>query len=238
VSIFRRGRMTAYRIALGISLVLKVPQRKLLRLPGYHKPTLAHWLKLVVAGLLPSALGKSVIRTDAGGALNPGDIPAKTPVIVCFNDTAFDLHLSDASGGGRPGFRFRRHRTGHGHVSGPDLGFVPGSDCADGTGDLHPRWTGQGHATTINQNGLINSPADGGDVITLFVTGIGKATSAVTIHGFNLSVIPLSVGTGTVPGVMQIKVPIPGGQDCDTTVVVQVGNASSRAMFRQLRRDR
>ncbi len=88
--------------------------------------------------------------------------------------------------------------------------------------------TGQGHAATIDQKGSINSPADGFDVITLFVTGLGQATSAVTIHGFNLPVTPMSVGAGNVPGVMQIKLPIPGGQDCDTAVVIQVGNASSQ----------
>ncbi len=69
----------------------------------------------------------------------------------------------------------------------------------------------------------------GGDVVTLFVTGIGQATSAVTIHGDYLPVTPLSVDKGTVPGVMQIKVPIPIGQDCDTPVVVQVGNAGSQS---------
>lgn len=89
--------------------------------------------------------------------------------------------------------------------------------------------TGQGHAVTINQNGSINTAAHWeGDVVTLFATGTGLATSAVTIHGYNLSLIPLSVGKGPVPGVMQIKVTIPFGQDCDTPVVVQVGNASSQ----------
>jgi uncharacterized protein (TIGR03437 family) len=90
--------------------------------------------------------------------------------------------------------------------------------------------TGQGHAATINQNGSINTPAHWeGDVVTLFLTGIGQATSDVTIHGYNLPLIPISVDKGTVPGVMQIKVPILHGQDCDTPVVVQVGNASSQA---------
>ena len=60
------------------------------------------------------------------------------------------------------------------------------------------------------------------------MTGTGQATSAVTIHGFNLPVMPLSVDKGTFPGVMQIKVPIPFGQDCDTPVVVQVGDATSQ----------
>jgi len=88
--------------------------------------------------------------------------------------------------------------------------------------------TGQGHAATVNQNGLVNTAAHWGDVMTLFVTGVGQSTSAVTIHGYNLAVMPLSVDKGTLPGVMQIKVPIPTGQDCDTQVVVQVGDATSQ----------
>ena len=88
--------------------------------------------------------------------------------------------------------------------------------------------TGQGHAATINQNGLTNTPAHWGDVMTLFVTGVGQAASTVTIHGYNLSMIPLSVDKGMVPGVMRIKVAIPFGQDCDTQVLVQVGNATSQ----------
>ena len=67
-----------------------------------------------------------------------------------------------------------------------------------------------------------------GDVITLFVTGTGQATSAVTIHGGDLPVIPLSVEKGTFPGVMQIEVPIPFGQDCDVGVLIQVGDATSQ----------
>jgi len=89
--------------------------------------------------------------------------------------------------------------------------------------------TGQGHAATINQNGSINTPAHWeGDVVTLFVTGLGQATSDVTIHGFNLPVVPISVDKGPIPGVMQIKEGILHGQDCDTPVVVQVGKASSQ----------
>jgi len=97
---------------------------------------------------------------------------------------------------------------------------APGIFTVDGTG--------QGHAATVNQDGLINTAAHWGDVMTLYVTGLGQAPSAVTIHGYNLSVTPLSVDKGTVPGVMQIKVPIPTGQDCDTQVVVQVGDATSQ----------
>ncbi len=89
--------------------------------------------------------------------------------------------------------------------------------------------TGLGHATTINQNGLINVPAHWeGDVITLFVTGTGQVTSAVTIHGYYLPVMPLSVDKGTFPGVTQIRMQIPHGLDCDTPVTVQVGDAASQ----------
>jgi uncharacterized protein (TIGR03437 family) len=88
--------------------------------------------------------------------------------------------------------------------------------------------TGQGHAATINQKGATDVPAHWeGDVMTLFLTGTGQSTD-VTIRGFGLSVTPISVGKGTVPGVMQIKVPIPFGQDCDTPVVIQVGNATTQ----------
>jgi uncharacterized protein (TIGR03437 family) len=89
--------------------------------------------------------------------------------------------------------------------------------------------TGQGYATTINQNGRINIPAHWeGDVITLFVTGTGQVPSAVTIHGYYLPETPLSVDKGTLPGVTQIRMQIPHGLDCDTPVTVQVGDAASQ----------
>jgi len=88
--------------------------------------------------------------------------------------------------------------------------------------------TGRGHAATVNQYGLINAPAYGGDVLTLSMTGLGQATSAVTVYGDNLPAMTLSVDKSPVPGVMQINVPIPIGQDCDTQVVVQVGNVKSQ----------
>ena len=89
--------------------------------------------------------------------------------------------------------------------------------------------TGQGHAESFNQNGVINTSAHWqGDVITLFATGLGQGATSVTIHGFNLPVMPLSVYKGTFPGVTQIQVPILFGQDCDTDVVVQVGDAKSQ----------
>jgi len=89
--------------------------------------------------------------------------------------------------------------------------------------------TGQGHAESFNQNGLINIPAHWqGDVITLFATGLGQGAAGVTIHGDFLPVMPLSVDKGTFPGVTQIRMQIPFGQDCDTSVVVKVGDATSQ----------
>lgn len=88
--------------------------------------------------------------------------------------------------------------------------------------------TGQGYAATVNQNGAVNAAVHGGDVVTLFATGLGRAPGGVTIHGFNLPLIPISVGKGTIPGVVQIKATIGPGQDCDTPVVIQVGEASSQ----------
>ena len=85
--------------------------------------------------------------------------------------------------------------------------------------------TGRGHAATINQNGSINTPVHGGDVVNLFVTGTGHATPAVAIYNGQ----PLPILQGTVPGVMQIKLPTSPGADCDFPVVIQVGNASSQS---------
>jgi len=95
--------------------------------------------------------------------------------------------------------------------------------------------TGRGHAASIDQNGAINTAAQWNDVITLFVTGGGHATNAVvTLYPddpYFLRMIPVSGSDvqQTVAGVMQIKVPIAYGLDCDVPVVVQVGNASSQA---------
>jgi uncharacterized protein (TIGR03437 family) len=90
--------------------------------------------------------------------------------------------------------------------------------------------TGRGHAASIDQNGLIDSPALGGSEITLFVTGLGHATPAfLSFPGYSAT-IPISAGDaqGIATGVTQIKVPIGYGTDCDVPVVVQVGNASSQ----------
>ena len=90
--------------------------------------------------------------------------------------------------------------------------------------------TGQGHAASVTQNGSVNTAAHWqGDVVTLFATGLGQATTGVTIRGFNLPITPLSVGKTAFPGVMQIKEQILPGQDCDTPVVIQVGDTSSQA---------
>ena len=104
----------------------------------------------------------------------------------------------------------------------PLVAAAPGIFTADSTG--------RGHAASVDQNGLIDSPALGGSEITLFVTGIGHATPAfLSFPGYS-STIPISAGDaqGIATGVTQIKVPIGYGTDCDVPVVVQVGNASSQ----------
>jgi len=66
----------------------------------------------------------------------------------------------------------------------------------------------------INQNGLINAPVKWGDTLTLFVTGIGRATSGLIYFwpGSRLQIaIPISSADvqGTPARVTQIDVPIP-----------------------------
>jgi uncharacterized protein (TIGR03437 family) len=83
--------------------------------------------------------------------------------------------------------------------------------------------TGQGYAVTINQKGAMNIPAHWeGDVMTLFLTGAGHATS--TNYGGG----QLPITQGPTPGVMQIKLPISRGTDCDFPVIFQVGNATTQ----------
>ena len=85
--------------------------------------------------------------------------------------------------------------------------------------------TGQGHAATINQKGAIDIAAHWeGDLMTLFLTGAGHVTPAVAIYGGQ----QLPITPGPVPGVMQFKVPISHGTDCDLPVVFQVGNATTQ----------
>ncbi len=98
----------------------------------------------------------------------------------------------------------------------PVAATAPGIFTQDGTG--------QGHAATINQKGLVNVAAGGGDVVTLFLTGTGHATPAVAINnGQSLPIVQ-----GPAPGVMQFKMPIPTGEDCDEPVVFQVGSAMTQ----------
>jgi hypothetical protein len=61
-------------------------------------------------------------------------------------------------------------------------------------------------------------------MMTLFLTGSGHLTPAVAIYGSQ----QLPITQGAVPGVMQIKVPIRFGTDCDLPVVFRVGNASTQ----------
>ncbi len=90
--------------------------------------------------------------------------------------------------------------------------------------------TGRGHAATISQDGSIDKAAHWqGDVVTLFITGAGRMTPAMTPAFAIDAGQPLPIHLGPVEGVMQIDVPIPFGTDCDLPVAVQVGNASSQA---------
>ncbi len=91
--------------------------------------------------------------------------------------------------------------------------------------------TGRGLAATIDQNGAANTAAAWGDVLTLFVTGVGNAMSATItvtpVYPLEM-MIPISAAPRTVPGVIQIQVPIMDGWDCGVSVRVQVGNVSSQ----------
>ena len=93
--------------------------------------------------------------------------------------------------------------------------------------------TGRGNAATINQDESINAPVNWYDIITLFVTGAGHATSGLIKFYPDTSiqiVVPISAGDihGSAAGVTMIKVPVPYGPICRVPVTVQVGNASTQ----------
>jgi len=108
-------------------------------------------------------------------------------------------------------------------VNGSDPGLVAERNCASGSGRPYGRRPSGGRALGLAQLGT----TDLADYAHL-VWGLVEATSAVTVYGDNLPAMTLSVDKSPVPGVMQINVPIPIGQDCDTQVVVQVGNVKSQ----------
>ncbi len=101
----------------------------------------------------------------------------------------------------------------------PVVAYAPGIFTADATG--------QGPAATVNQNGVIDAPAAGGDTITLFLTGVGAATSANV--NFGALTFPVSIEPADGAGIARFQIPIPLGEDCASPVAVQVGNASSQA---------
>ena len=84
----------------------------------------------------------------------------------------------------------------------------------------------------MNQDGSINtasSPAQVGNVISLYATGSGQAEGPVTVTIGGLSAIMTS--TKKIAGVLQVDVRIPGGIQTGSAVpvVLQVGNTSSQA---------
>ena len=145
-----------------------------------------------------------------------------TPVPVIFTSaTQVEAVVPDSLAGGTAQVAVTYHDETSASYPVPVAAAAPGIFTVDSTG--------QGHAESFDQNGVINTPAHWqGDVITLFATGLGQQATGVTIHGFNLPMMPLSVNKGAFPGVTQIQVPIPFGQDCDTDVVLQVGDAMSQ----------
>ena len=111
---------------------------------------------------------------------------------------------------------------------------VPVAVAAAAPGIFTADASGRGHAVTINQDGLIDAAANGGDTITLFVTGVGHATSG------ELIVYPDDPFAGTMPitfsspqggvgGIVQFTMNILSGQDCDMPFVIRVGDSSSQA---------
>ena len=111
---------------------------------------------------------------------------------------------------------------------------VPVAVAAAAPGIFTADASGLGHAVTINQDGLIDAATNGGDTITLFVTGVGHATSG------ELIVYPDDPFAGTMPitfsspqggvgGIVQFTMNILSGQDCDMPFVIRVGDSSSQA---------
>ena len=91
--------------------------------------------------------------------------------------------------------------------------------------------SGKGQAVAVNQDGSINTaskPAQVGNVISLYATGVGQGDGPVTVTIGGQSAILTS--TKTIAGVVQIDVRIPGGIQTGgaVPVVVQAGNTSSQ----------
>ena len=74
------------------------------------------------------------------------------------------------------------HGAGHADLSGPALRFVSGSGCSHRAGDLHRGCDGAGARRHDQSKGLRQHPRPlGGDLMTLFLTGVGHATPAIAI---------------------------------------------------------
>ena len=92
--------------------------------------------------------------------------------------------------------------------------------------------TGKGQAVAVDQEGSINTtstPAQVGNVISLFATGVGQGEGPVTVTVGGQSAI--STSTKKIAGVTRVDVRIPSGTQAGSAVpvVVQVGNTSSQA---------
>jgi uncharacterized protein (TIGR03437 family) len=105
-------------------------------------------------------------------------------------------------------------------ISIPLAAAAPGIFTADSSGIGAP--------VTINQNGAIDTVARPGDTITVFATGLGQMAPTVLLDGG--VVAPLSYGSvpGGAEGITQITFPIQPGLDCNQSIVISAGNASSQ----------
>ncbi|MGD1073075.1 MAG: hypothetical protein ABSB15_23395 [Bryobacteraceae bacterium] len=105
-------------------------------------------------------------------------------------------------------------------ISIPLAAAAPGIFTADSSGIGIP--------ITINQNGAIDTIARPGDTLTVFTTGLGQMAPTVLLDGW--AVGPISYGSvpGGVEGITQITFPIQPGQDCNFSIAISAGGASSQ----------
>jgi uncharacterized protein (TIGR03437 family) len=89
--------------------------------------------------------------------------------------------------------------------------------------------SGMGNAATTNQKGTVDAPANWGDTITLFATGLGQATPAVILGGETVTPLSVGIAQGTGGGITKIKIPIQQGENCSQSIMISVGGASSQA---------
>ncbi len=94
---------------------------------------------------------------------------------------------------------------------------------------------GSGQAAASNQDGSLNSasnPATRGSIITLYATGQGTGSGAIslTIGNFAAQLLYAAAAPG-FPGLMQINAQVPGGflGPGIQPVVLSVGNAVSQS---------